>query len=253
MRQFLIRLVLCLVLGIVSTVAVAWAFALRPGSDGDEVLLKGYYGWQGGQHLWSVVLGARNGSAVLTSVPVRSAQEPAWRRRAQTDGEFRGLKLVAESEIPYWSQLLRTLSDEDIRAWSALRAPPSWDEHAFGWPFHSMVYACESDPWLRINGRLVNTPRAARLYGGIRLRPARLGVGPAEYLPLKLLWRGFLGDVLLYAGVWFAVIAGPGPCRRMARRRRGLCPNCRYNLCGDFSQGCPECGWRRGAKGPEPT
>ena len=31
----------------------------------------------------------------------------------------------------------------------------------------------------------------------------------------------------------------------------GCCPECNYDLRGDFSHGCPECGWRRAAKGAE--
>jgi len=33
--------------------------------------------------------------------------------------------------------------------------------------------------------------------------------------------------------------------RRMIRRKRGHCIKCGYDLRGDFSAGCPECGWRR--------
>ena len=30
------------------------------------------------------------------------------------------------------------------------------------------------------------------------------------------------------------------------RIRRGRCPRCAYDLCGEFESGCPECGWARG-------
>ena len=34
--------------------------------------------------------------------------------------------------------------------------------------------------------------------------------------------------------------------RSIDRMNKGVCPTCAYDLRGDFSIGCPECGWKRG-------
>jgi predicted amidophosphoribosyltransferase len=44
----------------------------------------------------------------------------------------------------------------------------------------------------------------------------------------------------VYPGVCFI----RGPCRRRHRRRKGLCIHCGYNLTGNVSGVCPECGER---------
>lgn len=44
-------------------------------------------------------------------------------------------------------------------------------------------------------------------------------------------------------GLWYPVsLIMRGPCLRYVRRRRGRCLNCGYNLTGNESGVCPECG-----------
>ena len=38
---------------------------------------------------------------------------------------------------------------------------------------------------------------------------------------------------------------------RRKGRTEGICPKCAYDLRGDLSSGCPECGWRRKEKDAE--
>jgi hypothetical protein len=60
-----------------------------------------------------------------------------------------------------------------------------------------------------------------------------------------------IDDVLFYPLIGIAlviilyILARNGGWRRWHRRRRGACLNCGYDLRGDVSHGCPECGWRR--------
>ena len=74
----------------------------------------------------------------------------------------------------------------------------------------------------------------------------------ARGLPYKVLALGFVVNSLAYALVCYLVFCVIGSIIGWmranigaARRYAGLCPKCRYNLRGDFSAGCPECGWGR--------
>lgn len=71
----------------------------------------------------------------------------------------------------------------------------------------------------------------------------------ARTLPLGIIWPGFLINTLTYATAWFVLLFAAHRATRTLitrrRLRRGHCPACRYNLLGDFSCGCPECGWNR--------
>lgn len=51
--------------------------------------------------------------------------------------------------------------------------------------------------------------------------------------------------VVLVLGFYPVVALCRGPVRRFRRRRRGLCVKCGYNLIGNTSGICPECGTRK--------
>ncbi len=53
---------------------------------------------------------------------------------------------------------------------------------------------------------------------------------------------GLLIDALVFAGLLWLLVFAPGVLRWYRRRRRGLCPECAYNLTGNVSGACPECG-----------
>ncbi|MCH7719538.1 MAG: hypothetical protein IH988_00925 [Planctomycetes bacterium] len=67
----------------------------------------------------------------------------------------------------------------------------------------------------------------------------------ARALPLRPIWPGFPINTVFYATILWLFILGRFALRRHLRRKRGLCVPCGYDLRGDFSAGCPECGWRR--------
>ena len=64
-------------------------------------------------------------------------------------------------------------------------------------------------------------------------------------LSLRPIWSGFAINTIFYAAILWLLTLGPFTARRMIRRKRGLCIKCGYDLRGDFSSGCPECGWQR--------
>jgi len=74
---------------------------------------------------------------------------------------------------------------------------------------------------------------------------------PGDWRPAVFLKGG--GAKLLYMPLWipFFLFAGyptiafiRGPVRRWRRRRTGLCQKCGYDLTGNVSGVCPECGFR---------
>ncbi len=64
-------------------------------------------------------------------------------------------------------------------------------------------------------------------------------------MPLRPIWLGFAVNTVFYAALLWPLISGPFALRRHIRRKRSLCVACGYDLRGNLSQGCPECGWRR--------
>ncbi len=66
-------------------------------------------------------------------------------------------------------------------------------------------------------------------------------------IPLRPIWPGFAINTLFYTAILWPLICGPFALRRHPRRKRGLCVTCGYDLRGNLSHGCPECGWRREA------
>lgn len=58
------------------------------------------------------------------------------------------------------------------------------------------------------------------------------------------IWGGLLGNIAIYAIV--CVIALHAfRFKRYLRDRAGLCPHCAFDLRGNVTDGCPECGWNR--------
>ena len=66
-----------------------------------------------------------------------------------------------------------------------------------------------------------------------------------QLVPREILWVGFAINTTFYAAMLWLLTLGPFTMRRIIRRKRGHCINCGYDLRGDFSVGCPECGWQR--------
>lgn len=67
----------------------------------------------------------------------------------------------------------------------------------------------------------------------------------STFIPVGVKWLGLCIDTLLWAALLWTLFFGPGFLRRVARRRKGRCLTCGYDLRGIFEGGCPECGWRR--------
>ncbi len=83
--------------------------------------------------------------------------------------------------------------------------------------------------------RIVSPPELTEHYGSVALLGERL-----PYLPV---WRGLIGNTLLFALVALPIVMTPGVIVRWRRVLPGHCAACGYDVTGLAI--CPECGARR--------
>ncbi len=117
-----------------------------------------------------------------------------------------------------------------------------WQETSAGWPWRALRCEREAIAIIVPNrfGQIRNT--SAQTRHGIVLAG---GAMTWRVLPYEPVWPALIGNVLVHSAAWYAIIIGPFVLRKVIRTRRGLCPQCAYDLRRDLSRGCPECGWRR--------
>jgi hypothetical protein len=153
-------------------------------------------------------------------------------RRAPPDARH---QLWVRADVPSWSKLGKTPEanwDKDFRR--------LMEDYAYGWPALALVYRFESDM-----PRKQYDPSLERYVGALHIGSSLPLTSWTGYLPLQVHWRGFVADSLLYAVGWFVPIGGIALTRLGLRRCRGRCLKCGYDLRGELSSGCPECGWQR--------
>jgi len=115
---------------------------------------------------------------------------------------------------------------------------PEWVQDARGWPLLALWCSWRQSP-------STVTVGLGPVEGGIEL-PQRQGLrrdfDTVRALPCRPVPQGLAADSAILAIPWF-VLLSLGPVLRAIRRRRGLCPNCAYNLRGlPPGSPCPECG-----------
>ena len=222
-------LIVCLLLGVVTTIAVAWACAAwvdpyttaqpSPRRSGGTANGRYYTLWIVGEH-----------SAVGT-VRTRSTWDDQSGVPVKVRGPFFG---PPEPLIPKWAPFL--VPSADI---------PAGPQHvrvadARGWPFLAMWSALSYD------GNLQPPTKIPTIMHGLVLNPNALS-GPSpgttvRMLPLAIIWRGFLVDTALYSLVWVVLLTLIVAVRRRLRSRQGCCVICGYDLRGTPHGQCPECG-----------
>ena len=116
-----------------------------------------------------------------------------------------------------------------------------------GWPFRSLQWELHGTG----GPRALELVRDAKVRAGWRRGLASPSILPirgerwARRLPVVPLASGLIFNTLLYSALLWLLTFGPFAVRRFIRDKRGRCIKCGYDLRGDFSAGCPECGWRR--------
>ena len=243
MKRFLRYVVVCLMLGVITTVAVAWGCAfwtdvydgsltrvIQP-SESDA------YEWyfdvrrQPGSasiNLWCILLVKVGSDEVAPAIPTTVPPGfPTWNQG-----------WPHESQVSwYGSQIARA---QEARGWPWLAM---WCEH-FTY-FEQTVEELRSNPAFMTYRTLP--------YRGFALKTIARPIRPpiVRVLPLGIIWTGFAGCTVLYASLWLILLYVPSVfanLRQQIRYRRDQCIACGYDLRGDFSAGCPECGWRREEK-----
>ncbi len=170
-----------------------------------------------------------NGMSVNDVVEDRTDfQAPSWSRPARLD--HREWLRVRESLFPRKSWSL-SIPVAEITAKATPTASPfdfyiDHNEFAYGLPFRSLVATAITDEWMP--GVHDTTPDTIWLSSG--------------YLPLRPIWPGLVANSVVWGAVAWLLYFAFCAHLKQRRRKRGLCPNCRYDLKGAISEVCPECG-----------
>jgi len=216
-RRVILAIAMCLLLGLLTSIALAWAAAFDPDwSRGDE-----RRGWFGSQWFGS-----------------------ATELRACTY-----LRLGAVGDAHQRTDRTRTLDLKQFAAPLAnfarqrLASPKAQvDAVMSGWPWPCLYY-------IRAADEVVMFPdweyeHHGVLLGGNPLPAMFTTSSEVQLLPLRPYWPGVLANTLLLAAVWFVfplLWSMNRRSRAYIKKRRGRCRFCSYELHGD-TQRCPECG-----------
>ncbi len=235
MRRRLFKLVVFLLLGGIVNVAVAWGCAILI----DLYLYTGspsFSGFSVGKiasgHDWAVLANERSGGAIIGSyVESPEQREYAHEMRLRlAEGGAPSLR------IPSWSRAAIPKFDPAVNSTQAQVV------EGYGWPWLSLWVSFHE---IRPSGTTGTTKVAVERWTGLALSSGAKLIHPPKALPLVPIWSGFAINTVLYAAILWLLTLGPFTLRRFIRHKRGLCIKCGYDLRGDFSAGCPECGWRR--------
>lgn len=209
MRQrVIITVLLALVLGFVTSWAVAWgqvvlnalgltrkfysfsSATMSISSAGDaRYVLEGPNGWGWGTHFLAYEASASD------QFPERPAR---WVCPLPTEGYYM---------MCYWS---------------------------FGWPRRCVTYHFFGDaPWASVS-------KGTGFHQAIIVPSDTPLIGKAIF-PTRIYWPGMLANTGLYGAAWFVLLLMPFSIRSVRRRMRRRCVGCGYDVSASPDQ-CPECG-----------
>lgn len=213
-KRLIISIVLCLALGAISMIAVAWLCAAFINPESREASFHRVDRDDGGQ---DVVITHRGfGHSRIN--------------RAKVDELI--LDDAGNIRTARWS------ADSD--AMSTTRA---------GWPLRAFECENPSDVALQFKASAMRVragPKAPRIQGGWQLADFQGGAfqGTWRAVPHRPIWSGLIANIVIHAAIWFGLIFGVAMLRRKQRIAAGRCGNCGYDLrsSGIAHERCPECG-----------
>jgi len=215
------------ILGLLTTVALAWGLAAFAGSGSrpscQSVFMRtDYYVPFGRQDAWG-------------------RTQLYWRALAETGGSRWGT-VDRLCTLPAWSRA-RSLPGPYSPAIEFPKLAQTF-EVASGWPMRAMRAEFrdypQGTPWA--GGNPYITVRGIPLPSRVNRTPKSRSYAPAA-LPYEPIWPGFLGNTAFYSAYWLALLVGVPAARRILRAKRGCCLGCGYDAAG-LAPGavCPECG-----------
>lgn len=217
LRRLIATACLCLILGSLTSVLIAWAFEFV------HVALSPY------TQLLNEIEGARNVRAY---------------RVTRIGGEDREIRAFTDESNHHETGYLDDSQGEPpkpvrVTFWRGQSAMPKgadyyeWIERGVGFPFICFFkWQEESMP----------------IQGAIEL-PDPFGLSehwpgqPTRGLPYLPIWPNLIANTVFWGGVWWCVLFVPAVIRRRRRVKRGQCAACGYDLSANAAgTSCPECG-----------
>lgn len=276
-KKHVLRILICLMLGAVCTVAVSWGssatvrwwdlatddvqHSVVVDPDNVEPRYVREYGYVGGRFVWGQrVVHQEHGLATICIISNPGSWDRSESRQTMGGAMLRRvfsftpplIAPVASDDLdglspPWLIPLVDPLLDR--ASISGDRQAPSRNSYAdpmarivgWGWPKRAM-WSQHDIEWWQAQRAAVIEPAIVLPLSDTESPAERKRLGHARVLPLGIIWSGFVINTLCYVPFIWVVLFLPGTIRRVIRRRRGRCAACGYILHADSGGVCRECG-----------